>query len=57
MNMIASSSPSIKTTLVQSLFDIFMVHENAMFKNQDNNVSNPNIVFQLTNILLVSWMR
>ncbi|CAA7267951.1 unnamed protein product [Cyclocybe aegerita] len=38
MNQIPSSPINIRLTLVQSLFDIFMVHEDIVFKKQENNV-------------------
>ncbi|KAJ3515967.1 hypothetical protein NLJ89_g1427 [Agrocybe chaxingu] len=38
MNQIPSSPINIRLTLVQSLFDIFMVHEDVVFKKQENNV-------------------
>lgn len=39
MNMMASASRSVKIALAHSVFDIFLVHEAAILKNQDNNVS------------------
>ncbi|KDR81425.1 hypothetical protein GALMADRAFT_239313 [Galerina marginata CBS 339.88] len=47
---VPASSSVIKITLLQSLFDSFMVHENALFKNQENNLE---VVtqFLLTHIL------
>ncbi|KAF8965273.1 nuclear condensing complex subunit [Flammula alnicola] len=38
MSHIATSPPGIRVTLVHSLVDIFMVHENVIFRDQVNNL-------------------
>jgi len=38
MTRMSASPTSIKIILAKSLFDILMVHENAMFKNDVNSV-------------------
>jgi len=38
MNLMTSASRSVKIALAYSVFDIFLVHEAAILKNQDNNV-------------------
>jgi len=39
MSQISSSPISIKTILIEALFDIFMKHDADMFGNHDNNVN------------------
>ena len=48
MNQIPSSPISIKTILVEALFDIFMKHDADMFRNHDNNVNLYSLCYSLS---------